>query len=202
MSIETERLILRAWEDRDRQPFAAMCHDAAGHAVPLAFGDDPGIGRVDRAARTAHHAEHGFCFWAVEERVSEAFVGAIGLLRVGYQAHFTPAVEVGWRIARPFWGKGYAPEAAWASICFGFATLGLSEIVANAAVANDKSRRVMEKLGMRRDPADDFDHPRVPPRDRAPATGALPSVTRLLAAPGRVSPRRRSGLKQHRAQPP
>ncbi len=118
---------------------------------------------IDR--QIAHDAAHGFCFWAVEERSSGAFVGSIGLFRVSYAAHFTPAVEVGWRIARRFWGKAYAPEAARAAIDFGFATLGLAEIVANAAVGNVRSRRVMEKLGMKRDAADDFDHPRVPDGD-------------------------------------
>ena len=109
----------------------------------------------------AHQAEHGFCFWAVEERATGAFVGAIGLLRIAYEAHFTPAVELGWRLARPFWGQGYAPEAARASMEFGFETLRLDEIVANACVGNAKSRRVMEKLGTTYDAADDFDHPRV-----------------------------------------
>ncbi|WP_116136476.1 GNAT family N-acetyltransferase [Trinickia diaoshuihuensis] len=89
-------------------------------------------------------------------------VGAVGLLPVAYEAHFTPAVEIGWRIARSFWGLGYAPEAAAAAIRFGFERLQLPEIVANAGVANEKSMRVMAKLGMVRDPNDDFDHPLVP----------------------------------------
>ena len=160
MSIGTDRLILRAWEERDREPFAALSRDPEVMQFLSPLATRPvSDAWIDR--QIAHQAEHGFCFWAVEERDSGAFVGAIGLLRVGYEAHFTPAVEVGWRIARAFWGKGYAPEAARAAIDFGFATLGLPEIVANTAVDNDKSRRVMEKLGMRRDPADDFDHPRL-----------------------------------------
>jgi RimJ/RimL family protein N-acetyltransferase len=84
------------------------------------------------------------------------------LLPVTYEAHFTPAVEVGWRIARPSWGLGYAPEAAAAAIRFGFESLQLPEIVANAGTANEKSMRVMAKLGMQRDPSDDFEHPLVP----------------------------------------
>lgn len=89
-------------------------------------------------------------------------MGAAGLLRIGYKAHFAPAVEVGWRLARRFWGKGYAPEAARAAITFGFDRLGLQEIVANTVPHNSNSHRVMEKLGMAYDPADDFDHPLVP----------------------------------------
>lgn len=110
----------------------------------------------------AHLAEHGFCFWAVETREGGAFVGAVGLLRVSYDAHFTPAVEVGWRIARAFWGLGYAPEAANAAIRFGFETLQLPEIVANTVPNNQKSRRVMEKVAMSYNPNDDFNHPHVP----------------------------------------
>ena len=161
MSIDTNRLILRPWAEPDKLPFAELSQGetATQFLLPLASRElsDAWIER-----QIAHDAKHGFCFWAVEDRSSGAFVGAVGLIHVSYEAHFTPAVEVGWRIARPFWGNGYAPEAAWASICFGFATLGLAEIVANAAVDNVNSRRVMEKLGMRHDTADDFDHPRVP----------------------------------------
>jgi RimJ/RimL family protein N-acetyltransferase len=93
---------------------------------------------------------------------SGEFIGAVGLLRVRYEAHFTPAVEVGWRIAREFWGYRYAPEAAEAALHYGFANLQLSEIVANTVPLNINSQRVMMKLGMSRDPADDFDHPLVP----------------------------------------
>ena len=85
----------------------------------------------------------------------------MGLLRVGYEAHFTPAVEVGWRVSRTFWGRGYAPEAAAASIRFGFEAMGLPEIVANTVPQNASSRRVMEKLGMSHDAMDNFDYPRV-----------------------------------------
>ncbi len=116
-------------------------------------------GWIDR--QIARSIEDGFCFWAVETLKERIFVGSVGLVRVGYAAHFTPAVEVGWRIARRFWGLGYAPEAAETALRFGFETLHLAEIVANAATGNEKSRRVMAKLGMSYDPADDFDHPRV-----------------------------------------
>jgi RimJ/RimL family protein N-acetyltransferase len=85
----------------------------------------------------------------------------VGLWHPAYEAHFTPCVEIGWRLAYDHWGRGYAPEAARASLGFGFETVGLDEIVSLTAPANLRSRRVMEKIGMTRNEADDFDHPRV-----------------------------------------
>ncbi|MHA8049386.1 GNAT family N-acetyltransferase, partial [Roseomonas mucosa] len=135
MNIETTRLILRPWMEEDREPFAAMSADPAvmEHLLPL--GDrDRANAWIDR--QMAHLAEHGFCFWALEEKESGAFAGSVGLVKVGYEAHFTPAVEVGWRLARAFWGRGYAPEAAIASMGYGFEVFGLSEIVANTAICS------------------------------------------------------------------
>ena len=161
MNIETARLVLRPWIDEDRQPFAEMSADPVVMEYLLPLGGREGSDKwIDR--QMAHLAQHGFCFWAVEAKGSGAFVGAVGLLRIGYEAHFTPAVEVGWRVSRPFWGQGYAPEAAAASIRFGFEVLGLPEIVANTVAQNARSRRVMDKLGMLHDANDDFDHPRIP----------------------------------------
>ncbi len=161
MSIESERLLLRPWKDADRQPFADMSADKGvmEHLLPLTAHDAYHTW-IDR--QIENHQKHGMCFWAVEAKEDGAFIGAVGLLPVTYEAHFTPAVEVGWRIARPFWGLGYAPEAAASAIRFGFESLQLSEIVSNAGVANEKSMRVMVKLGMLRDLNGDFDHPRVP----------------------------------------
>ena len=99
---------------------------------------------------------------AVEIPGKASFVGVIGLSTVSYEAHFTPAVEVAWRLARAQWGRGYATEAARAALDYGFDTLGLVEIVAITVPANLRSRRVMERLGMTRLPEDDFDHPNVP----------------------------------------
>lgn len=161
MHILSERMVLRPWKDADRQPFAEMSADPSvmEYLLPLTPGEATDAW-IDR--QLAHLATHGYCFWAVEAKEDGAFVGAVGLLGVSYEAHFTPAVEVGWRIARPCWGRGYAPEAAASAIRFGFETLQLSEVVANTIPGNQKSRRVMAKLGMVHDTADDFDHPRVP----------------------------------------
>ncbi len=161
MPIQSERLILRRWEDADRQPFAEMSSDprVMEYLSPLTprSACDAWIDR-----QLAHLAAHGFCFWAVESKGDGAFVGAVGLLRVSYDAPFTPAVEVGWRIARTFWGLGYAPEAAAAAIRFGFDALQLPEIVAFTVPGSRKSRRVMAKLRMLHDASGDFDHPRIP----------------------------------------
>jgi ribosomal-protein-alanine N-acetyltransferase len=108
-------------------------------------------------------AEQGWGLWAVEVVDGPRFIGFVGLNEIHFQAHFTPAVEVGWRLAREHWGRGYATEAARAAVEFGFNELELPEIVAMTALKNAPSRRVMERLGMTTDPADDFDHPRVPP---------------------------------------
>jgi RimJ/RimL family protein N-acetyltransferase len=109
-------------------------------------------------SRTRLH-EDGWGLWAVEEAGGAPFIGFVGLARQTFEAHFTPAVEVGWRLARSAWGRGYATEAARAAIAVGFGPAGLDQIVSMTAEINVKSRHVMEKLGMRRDPADDFDHP-------------------------------------------
>jgi ribosomal-protein-alanine N-acetyltransferase len=100
--------------------------------------------------------------WAVEVPGAAQFIGFVGLMRATFAAPFTPAVEIGWRLARPYWNRGYATEGARAVLTFAFDTLRLPEVVSFTAAINLPSRRVMEKLGMRHDPAEDFDHPRVP----------------------------------------
>ncbi len=111
----------------------------------------------------AGFAENGFFLWAVEVRASGEFIGFTGLAAPGFEAHFTPAVEVGWRLAHSAWGHGYATEAARAALAFGFDEVGLDEIVSFTTPANRRSRAVMERLGMSHDPEDDFEHPSLPP---------------------------------------
>lgn len=161
MNVNTSRLVLRSWREEDRESFAQMSQDAEvmRYLLPLATRGESDAW-IDRQA--AHEAAHGICFWAVADRETGAFLGTVGLSHIRYEAHFTPAVEVGWRLARPAWGRGLAPEAAAACLELGFATLGFGQIVANTATGNTASQRVMQKLGMTRDPADDYDHPRVP----------------------------------------
>jgi RimJ/RimL family protein N-acetyltransferase len=115
------------------------------------------------AARIREHfARHGFGLWAVEVPGVADFIGFVGLAIPRFEAHFTPCVEIGWRLAREHWGRGYATEAARAVLAFGFRDLGLDEIVSFTTAANRRSRAVMERIGMTRSPADDFDHPVLP----------------------------------------
>ncbi len=106
--------------------------------------------------------QRGWSLWAVEIVDEARFAGFVGLAAADFEAPFTPAVEVGWRLAADCWNRGYASEAARAALEFGFDVVGLDEIVSFTAVVNERSQRVMQKIGMTRDPTDDFDHPRLP----------------------------------------
>lgn len=160
-SLRTERLVLRPWRDEDRAPFAALNADPqVMEHMPARLSRAESDALVDRIR--AHFAEHGYGLWAVQVPGAADFIGFVGLSRPSFEAHFTPCVEVGWRLAREHWGRGYASEAARAAVAFGLGELGLEEILSWTVPANLRSRRVMETIGMRRDPADDFDHPRLP----------------------------------------
>ena len=159
--ITTERLRLRPSRHDDREPFAALNADPSVmqyFPAPLTSAESDRIAAViqERIER------EGWGLWAVEIPGVTAFAGFIGLARPRFEAHFTPCVEIGWRLATPFWGHGYATEGARAALAFGFDALQLGEIVALTAEANQRSRRVMERIGMSRDPLDDFDHPSLP----------------------------------------
>lgn len=159
--IETERLLLRAFLDADREPFAVLNADPrVMEHFPHRLTREESDAFVDRMG--VRWAEDGVGLWAVERRADGAFLGFTGLARHTFEAPFTPAIEVGWRLAVDAWGHGYATEAARASLRFGFEDRGLDEILSWTTVANLRSRAVMERLGMSRDPADDFDHPNVP----------------------------------------
>lgn len=159
--IKTSRLILREWRESDLDAFASLNADPRVReffpSLMTRAESEASIGRM-----RAHQAEHGFGFWAIEAPGVADCVGMCGLAHVYFEAPFTPCVEIGWRLAHEYWGRGYAPEAARAALDYGFDTLKLDEIVAFAVVENAKSRRVMEKVGMTYDPADDFDHPGLP----------------------------------------
>jgi RimJ/RimL family protein N-acetyltransferase len=161
VALRTPRLILREWRDGDSEPFAALSADPAvmEHLLPHPnrVASDLWI-----AIMRSHQNVHGFAYLVVELPGEASFIGTVGLDRVPFRAHFTPAVEIGWRLARAYWGKGYAVEAARAVLDDGLGRLGVDEIVAFTVPANRRSWRVMERLGMTHDPADDFDHPRLP----------------------------------------
>ena len=159
--LRTPRLILREWRAEDIAPFAAM------NADPAVREHFPALLSMAESAASAegiqaHIARHGFGFWAVEVPGVAPFIGFVGIARVPFEAAFTPAVEAGWRLARAHWGQGYATEGARAAVADGFGRLGLGAIVAFTVPGNWRSRRVMARLGMTHDPADDFDHPRLP----------------------------------------
>jgi RimJ/RimL family protein N-acetyltransferase len=109
-----------------------------------------------------HFEQHSFGLWAVEICNVASFAGYLGLLVPRFEAHFTPCVEIGWRLSAEHWGQGYATEGARAALAFGFEVLGLEEIVSFTVPGNRRSRRVMERIGMAHNPADDFDHPLLP----------------------------------------
>ncbi|HUB07578.1 MAG TPA: GNAT family N-acetyltransferase [Myxococcales bacterium] len=157
-SLRTERLLLRPWRESDRGPFAVMNADPlVMEHFPRPLTREESDELADRILRGFE--VDGFGVWAAELPGEADFIGFTGLARPRFEAPFTPCVEIGWRIAAPYWGRGFATEAACAALRFGFETLRLPEIVAMAVPGNARSLRVMDKLGMHRDPADDFDHP-------------------------------------------
>lgn len=158
--LNTERLILRTWEEEDVDAMAVIDQD------PKVCEFLPGIG--NRAATEAgvrkimqHHKEHGYGLYAVELKSTHECIGWTGLAIPSFEAHFTPAVEIGWRLASEHWNKGYATEAAKAVLHYAFTKLNLNEIVSFTVVNNKASRRVMEKIGLHHDPEDDFNHPKI-----------------------------------------
>ncbi|HEY7335813.1 MAG TPA: GNAT family N-acetyltransferase [Bryobacteraceae bacterium] len=154
--IRTARLLLRQWRPEDREPFAAMGQDpAVMEYFPSLLSRSDSDAGADRAE--AGIAQNGFGFWAVEIPGEAPFAGFIGLNRPRFETHFTPCIEIGWRLARPFWGCGYATEGAAAALDFGFNNLGLEEIVSFAVVDNARSMAVMRRIGMTY--SEQFDHP-------------------------------------------
>jgi ribosomal-protein-alanine N-acetyltransferase len=160
--IETPRLRLRGWRSDDSEAFYRITSDPRVmeyFPAPLSREEsDALMARIE-----AHQTRHGFTFFAAELRATATFIGFIGMVHTPFEAHFTPCVEIGWRLGAEFWGQGLATEGAQAVLRFAFDEMKLPEIVALAVPANQRSRRVMEKLGMTHNPADDFDHPRLPP---------------------------------------
>jgi RimJ/RimL family protein N-acetyltransferase len=158
--ILTTRLVLRRWKASDREPFARLNADPRVMrffpSTLLRAESDEIAERIVRA-----FAERGWGLYAAESRASGEFLGFIGLSVPGFRAHFTPCVEIGWRLAAEHWNRGLATEGARAVVAHAFETLKLPELVSFTTESNFASRRVMEKIGMRHDPADDFDHPRL-----------------------------------------
>jgi RimJ/RimL family protein N-acetyltransferase len=162
--LRTGRLLLRRWRDADRNAFAELNADReVMEHFPEPMPREKSDALVDRLE--AGFEQRGYGFWAVElvDADSCEFIGFTGLGLADFEAHFTPAVEVGWRLKRSAWGHGYATEAARAAMTYGFDEVGVREIVALTTRNNVRSRAVMQRLGMSYDPADDFGHPSFPP---------------------------------------
>ncbi len=154
-------MLLRRWLAADLEPFAALNADprVAEH-LPTPLSREQSEAFVARIE--AHFVQHGFGLWAVEIRDAASFAGFLGLSTPRFEAHFTPSVEIGWRFSAEHWGHGYATEGARAVLAFGFDVLRLEEIVSFTVPGNARSRHVMEKIGMKYGPTDDFDHPLLP----------------------------------------
>ena len=156
--LETERLRLVDFTAGHLGDFAAMNADPDVMAFfPARLSREKSAVMLHRLI--AHREQHGFSLFALHLKSDHRFVGFSGLLRVDFEAHFTPAVEIGWRLPKFAWGQGLGPEAARACLAHGFGKIGLTDIVSFTAAINQRSIRVMEKIGMQHDTADDFDHP-------------------------------------------
>ncbi len=162
--LRSERVRLRRWRDSDRAPFARLNADPRvmeHFPAPLSREQSDQLAERIRASLE----ERGWGLWALEVPATGGFCGFVGLNPLGadFGTPFAPAVEVGWRLAVPAWGHGYATEAARLALDLAFRELALEQVVSFTTVGNQRSRRVMERLGMRRDPGDDFEHPGIPP---------------------------------------
>jgi RimJ/RimL family protein N-acetyltransferase len=154
-----EQLILRQWKDADLDPYAAMNADAeVMRYFPAVLSREESAASLERQRRVIE--ERGWGLWAVE--VDSVFAGFTGLNVPSFTTHFTPCTEIGWRFRREFWGRGLAFRAAREALRFGFETLKLAEIVAFTAATNERSRKLMERLGFEQDASGDFDHPSIP----------------------------------------
>jgi RimJ/RimL family protein N-acetyltransferase len=159
--IETSRLSLRLWQPSDRVPFALMNGDPrVMEFMPACLSPAESDAVADRIQ--AHFEQHGFGLYAAELRDEHRFIGFVGVSVPNFDAHFTPCVEIGWRLAAADWGRGFATEGASAVAAYAFENPQLNELVSFTVPMNTKSRCVMEKLGMTHDPSDDFDHPKLP----------------------------------------
>ena len=163
--LRTQRLLLRRWREGDLAPFATM------NADPQVMEHFPSLLSKSESDALAtriqtHFDEHGYGLWAVEIPQTTSFAGFIGLSTPRFEAHFTPCTEIGWRLAAPYWGQGYATEGARRVLTYAFDSLRLSEVVSLTASCNLRSIRVMQRIDMRTTPKDDFDHPLVPAAHR------------------------------------
>jgi RimJ/RimL family protein N-acetyltransferase len=161
MMIETDRLLLRRWIEEDREPFFRLNSDArVMEFMPNCLSRSQSDLLVDRIEE--HFRKHSFGLYALELREDQSFIGFLGLAIPAFTAHFTPCVEIGWRMSANHWGRGLATEGARAVVRYAFEELRLGALVSFAVPANIRSRSVMERIGMVHNPAEDFEHPNLP----------------------------------------
>ncbi len=160
-TICTQRLILRPWKESDLEPFAALNNDPR---VMEFYASTLSREESDALAKKFQNefAQRGYGHWAVEVPEKADFIGYIGLNYWNLEASFAPCIDIGWRLAVEHWGQGYATEGASAALKYGFEVFKFPEIVSMATIENTKSHRLMERLGMKRNPSEDFEHPKVP----------------------------------------
>lgn len=159
--MKSNRMILRPWREEDLEPFALLNADPrVMEYFPATLSREESDQLAKRVIKC--YEDNGYCLWAVEIPDIANFIGFIGLAPIPFTAHFTPAIEVGWRLAYDYWGYGFATEGANLALDYGFNVLNQDEIVSITTVENLRSRRVMERIGMHRNLMDDFDHPKLP----------------------------------------
>lgn len=159
--IQTDRLILRQWKETDLEPFAQL------NADPRVMEHFPSIKTFEESSQEyeailEHFKKHGYGWWAVSEKNKTHFIGFIGLRYIDFPASFTPAIEIAWRLAYDYWGRGYATEGALGSLKYGFEVLQVPEIISFTSIPNTRSQAIMKRIGMQHDPQHDFDHPKLP----------------------------------------
>jgi RimJ/RimL family protein N-acetyltransferase len=165
LTLETPRLLLRPWMDSDVEPWVAMCaDDRVMEFFPSTYDRERAESTAVRLRENIERKDYGW--WVIDAKDGPPFVGVVALQDVPFEAHFTPALEVGWRLGYAHWGRGFATEAASRVLDFAFADLGRDEVVAMTAKINERSQRVMLRLGMTRDARDDFEHPNLKPGHR------------------------------------
>ena len=161
-TLRTSRLVLRSWTDADVEPLRVITnHPDVVRWFPGEMTVEQAAALVDRHRAELAAGRPGL--FAVEVAGSDELIGFVGLSVPQHDLPFQPCVEIGWRLARHVWGHGYATEAARTVLGHGFATLGLDEVVSFTAATNERSRQVMRRLGMHRNPREDFEHPALPP---------------------------------------
>ncbi|VEG90907.1 GNAT family N-acetyltransferase [Legionella spiritensis] len=162
--LETDRLILRTWEEGDLEAMAVIDQDPeVRRYLPGQGSPEETRAAIQRFNR--HFHEKGYSLYAVELKETREMIGFLGLMTPSFEAHFTPATEIGWRLSAKHWNRGYATEGAKAVLHYAFTGLGFADIVSFTVVDNKASRRVMEKIGLRHNAEDDFNHPKLAPGD-------------------------------------